>query len=354
MPKLIKKVSRKAGLPPGTVVYVGKKRTEKVKIEVIDYTETKLVAKEAEKIEDCFPLMQKPSVTWINITGVYQTGVIEKIGKAFNLHPLTLEDITNTNQRPKIEEFDNYVFIVLRMLFYNEKTNDIESEQISFVVGQSYVISFQEKELDIFDPIRHRIANVKSKIRKLGNDYLFYSLIDAIVDSYFVTLEKIGWKIEDAEDDITANPQPETLKVVHNLKQQLILLRKSVWPLREVVNSLYRAESTIIENRTRIYFRDVYDHTIQVKDIIETYRDIVSGMLEIYLSSVSNKMNEVMKVLTIIATIFIPLTFLTSIYGMNFDFMPELGWKWSYPILWTVIITVTVIMLVLFKKRKWM
>ncbi|MDH5661815.1 MAG: magnesium/cobalt transporter CorA [Elusimicrobiota bacterium] len=353
MAKVIKKVSRKTGLPPGTLIHVGKRGEERVNISIIDYDEKHYQEKETENIEECFPFKDKPTVTWINIGAIHKIEIIEKIGKHFDLHPLLLEDILNTDQRPKMEDFDDYIFVVLKMLYYDEKEKEIISEQVSLIIGSNFVISFQEKEGDVFNPIRDRIRNAKGRIRKMGADYLAYALIDAIVDNYFIILEKIGEKIEGMEDELVANPTPETLQTIHNLKRDTISLRKSVWPLREGISILERSESPLIQESTGIFLRDVYDHTIQVIDTIETFRDMVSGMLDIYLSSISNRMNEVMKVLTIIATIFIPLTFIAGIYGMNFKYMPELEWHWAYFAVLSIMVVVGILMIFYFRRRKW-
>lgn len=354
MPKFLKKISKKKGLPPGSLVHVGEKKTETVRITIIDYNKSQFQEKEAKKIEECFPFKDKPTVTWINIDGIHEPEVIERIGAHFKLHPLLLEDILNTEQRPKTEDFKDYLFTVLKMLYYDEKENKISAEQVSLILGPNFVISFQEREGDVFSPIRERVRNGKGRIRNMGADYLAYALIDAIVDNYFVILEKLGEKIEGMEEELVTNPRPETLQLIHSLKREMIFLRKSVWPLREIISKLERAESLLIKKSTVIYLRDVYDHTIQVIDTIETFRDMLSGMLDTYLSSVSNRMNEVMKVLTIIATVFIPLTFIAGIYGMNFRYMPELEWPLGYPLVWLVIITVTIIMFFYFKRKRWL
>jgi magnesium transporter len=266
-----------------------------------------------------------------------------------------MEDIMNTEQRPKIEDFDDYIFVVLKMLYYDNDEEEIKAEQISIIVRSNFVLSFQEREGDIFNPLRDRIRNAKGRVRKMGPDYLAYCLLDAIVDNYFVVLEKLGEQIEGMEEELVTNPTPVTLQRIHNLKREMIFLRKSVWPLREVVSRLERGESPLIKESTGIYLRDVYDHTIQVIDTIETYRDMLSGMLDIYLSSISNRMNQVMKVLTIIATIFIPLTFVAGIYGMNFEYMPELKWHWFYPkAFWLVMIGIAGVMLVYFRRKRWL
>ncbi|HUU39398.1 MAG TPA: magnesium/cobalt transporter CorA [Desulfatiglandales bacterium] len=353
MKNFFKKTS-KPGLPPGTLVHIGESRTEKVKITVIDYNEERLQEKEAATVEECFPFKDEPTVTWINIDGIHQADIIEKIGMHFGIHHLILEDIMNTGQRPKMEDLEDYIFIVAKMIYYDEKGNDIKAEQVSLLIGLNFVISFQEEEGDVFNPVRERIRKSKGRIRKMKADYLAYSLIDTIVDHYFVVLEKLGEKIEDMEEELINNPIPETLKTIHTLKRELIFLRKSVWPLREVISVLERGESSLIRESTGIYLKDVYDHTIQVVDTVETFRDMVSGMLDIYLSSISNKMNEVMKVLTIIATIFIPLTFVAGLYGMNFKYIPELEWHWGYFVVLFLMASISFGMLLYFRNKKWL
>jgi len=350
---LIHRRSQKAGLPPGTIVHVGEKRRERVKLSVINYDGVNFQEKEVNNVEEAFSLRNKSSVTWLNIDGVHQPEIIEQVGKNFGMHPLVLEDIANTGQRPKMEDFDEYIFVVLRMLRFDEKENETKTEQISVVLGRDFVVSFQEMEGDVFDAIRERLRNNKGRIRKMGADYLAYSLIDAVVDNYFMILENLGETIEDIEDKLVTNPTSETLRTIHDLKREMVFLRKSVWPLREVINRLERSESPLINKSTFVYLRDVYDHTIQVIDAVETFRDMLSGMLDIYLSSVSNRMNEVMKVLTVIATIFIPLTFVAGIYGMNFRYMPELEQVWSYPAVLTLMLIVALLMVVYFRRKKW-
>ena len=354
MPRFIKKISKKAGLPPGTLVHVGKVKDGTVKITTIDYDEKRFEEKKVKKVEECLPFKDKPTVTWINIDGIHQVDIIESIGKHFGVHPLVLEDIVNTGQRPKMDDFVNYIFVVLKMIYYDENDDEIKTEQVSLLISQNFVISFQEREGDIFNPIRERIRSSKGRIRKMGAAYLAYALIDSVVDNYFVILEKFGEKLDGIEEELLTNPTPETLQAIHSLKKDMTFLRKSVWPLREVIGGLERGESKLIQESTQIYFRDVYDHTIQVMDAIETARDMLSGMLDIYLSSISNRMNEVMKVLTIIATIFMPLTFIAGIYGMNFQNMPELGWRWGYFAVLLVMVAIGISMLVYFKRKKWL
>src|SRR4030066_906942 len=354
MPKLTKKRSQKAGLPPGTLIHIGEKKREEPKITILDYDEAQFQEREAKSTEECFPFKEKPTVTWINVEGLHQVEVLERLGGCYGLHPLVLEDILNTDQRPKMEDYGEYIYIVLRDLDYSDKSNEIETEQISLIVGSNFVISFQETEGDTFDPIRDRIRNNKGRIRKMGADYLAYALLDSIVDNYFFILEKLGEKIEMLEEKLVTDPTHETLQAIHHLKREMLFLRKGVWPLREVINALERGESSLVKEPTRVYLRDVYDHTIQTIDTIETYRDMVSGMMDIYLSSVSNRLNSVMKVLTIIATIFMPLTFLAGIYGMNFKYMPELEGRWGYPLIWFIMLGTGIFMLVYFKKKKWL
>jgi magnesium transporter len=280
--------------------------------------------------------------------------MLGKLGDCYGFHPLVLEDILNTDQRPKMEDYGEYVYIVLRSLEYNHQKDEIESDQISIILGQNFVFSFQEKEGDTFDPLRERIRTGKGRIKKMGADYLAYTLMDSIVDNYFIILEKQGERIELLEEQLVTSPTPETLQTIHDLKREMIFLRKAVWPLREVVGSLERGESSLVQASTRIYLRDLYDHIIQVIDNVETFRDMIAGILDIYLSSVSNRLNSVMKVLTIIATIFMPLTFLAGIYGMNFKYMPELEWRWGYPLIWAIMLGTGICMLVYFKKKKWL
>ncbi len=354
MRKFFIRRSKKTGLAPGTLVHIGAKRKDPVRMYVIDYHENNISEKEVKDIEDSFPFMDNQTVTWINIDGIHQTEIIEKIGKRFGMHPLILEDVVNSEQRPKIEDYGEYIFIVLKMLYLDDKKEGVQAEQISLIIGPKCVISFQEdKERDVFDAVRQRIRTGKGRIRKLGPDYLAYSLIDAIVDNYFVILETLSESVEELEDEVITEPSPRTAKSIHALKREMIFLRRSVWPLREVIRNLETNESGLITENTRVFFRDVYDHTIQVIDNVETFRDVISGMVDVYLSSISNKMNEIMKVLTVFSAVFAPLTFIVGVYGMNFKTFPELGWKYSYPALWILMITISATMLYYFRKRKW-
>ena len=353
MPKFIKRRSKTMGASPGTLVHIGEKKTEKTRISLIDFDEENLQEKVLDNIEAAFPLKDLPTVTWINIDGLHDIDVIEKTGQCFDIHPLVLEDILNTGQRPKSEEFEDFVFVVLKMLYYEKNGEELNSEQISLIFGRNFLISFQEIQGDVFKTVRERIRKPKTRIRKAGCDYLAYALIDAIVDHYFLILETLGENIEILEAELIENPTSKTMQTIHDLKREMIYLRKQIWPIREIINNLVKGESSLIGESTHLYFRDVYDHTIQVIDTIESFRDILGGMLDMYLSTVSNKMNEVMKVLTIIATIFIPITFVAGIYGMNFKFMPELEWRWGYLMFWVIIAVVVGSMTVYFKKKKW-
>ncbi len=342
----------KHGTPSGTLIHVGQKKMEKVHISVMDYDADNFTEKTLNSVEECKEFINTSTVTWINVDGVHDAAVMEDFGKYFNLHPLLLEDIMNTEQRPKVEDFGDYMYFVLKML-YRKDNDSICAEQVSIILGKDYVISFQERSGDVFDSIRQRIRNKKGRIRNFHADYLMYALIDSIIDHYFVILETVGDSIEKLEDEVVKAPTTNTLQLIHRMKRMMIYLRKSVWPLREVINAMHHSESELIDESINVYLRDLYDHTIQVIDTIESYRDMVSGLLDIYLSSISNRMNEVMKVLTIIATIFIPLTFIAGIYGMNFAFMPELQWKWGYFVTLAVMLGVFVGMLRYFKKKKW-
>lgn len=350
----ITKISRKAGLPPGTLIHIGEHKTEKVRITIIEYNGENFQEREIADISEYRPSKDTSSVTWINVDGLHQVEIIEKIGEIFHLHPLILEDIVNTEQFPKMEDHGDYLFIVLKMLYNDDKMNGINVEQVSLCLGPNFVLSFQEeKGRDVFNPVRERIRSGKGRIRKLGSDYLAYSLIDAIVDNYFVILERIGEKIEIIEEQVVKDPAQTVLHEIHRLKREMIFLRKSVWPLREVINSMDRGETCLIHESMHFYLRDLYDHTIRVIETIETFRDIISGMLDIYLSSISNRINAVMKVLTIIATIFMPLTFIAGLYGMNFRYMPELEWRYGYFVVLLFMAAIGVSMLVYFRVKKW-
>ncbi len=342
------------GLAPGALVHVGEKKVEKVVIRVLAYNSEKLVERKLEKVEECLEFKDQPDLNlWIDVDGLDRVDIIGKLGSYFNIHPLTLEDILNTRQRPKTEDYDSYIYSVLKMILLDKENKEITIDQVSIIIGPNYVLSFQERNGYVFDQMRERFENPASRLRKSGVDYLAYGIIDAVIDNYFLILEHFGDKIEYLEEGLVLHPRPETLQTIQKYKRDMITLRKSIWPLRELINGLQRVESDLIKETTRVYLRDVYDHTIQVIDTVEDFRDILSSMVDIYLSSISFRMNEVMEVLTVIATIFIPLTFISGVYGMNFEYMPELKWRWGYPIVMFAMILLAVSMFFYFKKRKW-
>ncbi|MDI6854681.1 MAG: magnesium/cobalt transporter CorA [Deltaproteobacteria bacterium] len=352
MARIVKKISQKAGLPPGSLVYVGDKAEKKFKATLVVYNQETYTEEKLTSLEECLILPEARKITWLDVNGLQDVRNLEKLGECFSLHPLVVEDILNTNQRPKLEDYGDYLYLVLKMISHQEKAQEISSDQLSLIVGPHFVISLHENDEAIFDTIRERIKS-KGKIRRAGPDYLAYSLMDLVVDHYFVILEDLGETIEEMEEELVSRPDPQTVHQIHRLKRVMIILRRAVWPLREVLSQLERQESPLIQEGTSLYIKDVYDHIIQVIDTIETFRDMLSGMLDVYLSSVSNRLNEVMKVLTIIATIFIPLTFIAGIYGMNFKYMPELDWRWGYFVVLGFMGAVFLGMLLFFRKKKW-
>ncbi len=346
------KRKRAIGHPPGTILE-SQDSPEDVKISVFDYNTKDFKERTLDQIEECFPYKASASVTWINIEGI-NPQMIKTIADYYGIHPLVAEDIVNAGQRPKMEDYTDHLFIVLKMIYFNAKIHDIVDEQISLILGPNFVISIQEKEGDVFDPIRQRIRAGKGRIRSAGPDYLAYTLLDAVVDNYFIILDKRGEDIELLDEEVMTNPRHEITRTIHTIKRDMIYLRKQIWPLREVLSGLMRYESKLIKKQTGIYLRDVYDHTIQVMDTIDSFRDMISGIHDSYLSAISNKMNEIMKVLTIFAAIFIPLTFLAGIYGMNFENMPELKWHYGYFVALGVMATLGFGMLLFFKKKDWL
>ncbi|MEW6388576.1 MAG: magnesium/cobalt transporter CorA [Thermodesulfobacteriota bacterium] len=354
MAKILKGRAKKLGLPPGSLVYAGDKPDRKLKVTILEFDEQECREREVSSFAECLMLDNPQTVTWLNVDGLQHLEDLKNLGECLNLHPLLMEDILSTDQRPKLDEWPNHLYLTLRMLFYNETSDHLDTEQLNLIIGSNYVITLHESDADLFDTIRSRIKSGQTRIRKSGADYLAYTILDLIVDNYFVILERFGETIEDLEEELVTRPVPGTLADLHKLKRDMIILRKSVWPLREVISKLERRESPLIKESTGIYLKDVYDHIIQVIDTIESFRDMLSGMLDIYLSSVSNKLNEIMKVLTIIATIFIPLTFVAGVYGMNFKYMPELQWHYGYYMSLALMALIAGIMLLFFKKKKWL
>jgi magnesium transporter len=350
--KLVQKRSRKTGLPPGTLVHIGEKKSEKVTIDVFHFNGAQCEERQLDQADQLVPPVDE-SVVWANVGGVHKTEVLETFGKQFSLHPLLLEDVANTDQRPKLDDYETYFFLVTKMLTLTDK-QDVMVEQVSLVLGRNFVLSFQENGTDVFQPVRERLRAGKGRLRQSGEDYLLYTLVDAIVDQYFAVLESLGERIEALQQAVVADPKPDTLKDIHTLKRQLLFLRRAVWPLRDVMNNLSRSDCPFLQHQTKLFFRDVYDHVIQIVDTIETLREMVSASLDIYLSSVSYRLNAVMRILTVITTIFMPLSFIASIYGMNFEHMPELKSPWGYPMVLAVMALVGVGMLIAFRRRKWL
>ena len=346
--------AKKVGLPPGSLIHVGKQKAEKPVINLIDYDPTHFETFTDISLDEVVPCRETASVSWINLSGIHDVKLIEEFGKRFDIHPLALEDILNTHHRPKLDEHEGFSLIILKMLFFDEETQTLETEQISLLLGQHYVISFQELEGDVFDSVRDRLQRSSGRIRQRGPDYLAYALIDSIVDSYFHILEKVGDKLVQLEDQLISNPDASMLATIHHYKRELLLLRKSVWPLREVVSQMHKETSPLISDDTQIYLRDLYDHSVQVIDTLEIFRDTITGLQDLYMSSISNRMNEIMKVLTIMASIFIPLTFIAGIYGMNFEYMPELKWRGGYFMVWGLMVGCAIGMVIYFKRNKWL
>ena len=355
MKRFIRRTSNKTGMPPGSLIHIGERKQEHVRITVLDYEADRFAEQTPTDLAAVFPLRDEPTTSWINIDGVHDMAVIEKLGEHFRIHPLTLEDVVNTSQRPKMEEFDDYLYVVVKMLQHDD-AGRVRAEQVSLVVGANFLISFQEAEGDVFDAVRERIRKGQGRIRRGGSAYLAYALVDCVVDNYFLLLEQLSEKIEtlegrlyDAVDDGT-----RLLHEIYHLKQEMIFLRKQVWPTRETLSQLTKAENPLVPEKTKVFFTDVYDHLVQALEIIDSLHAVLASLQDLYLSMTGQRMNEVMKVLTIIATIFIPITFVAGIYGMNFAFMPELNWRWGYFAVWGLFAAITAGMLVYFKRRKWL
>jgi magnesium transporter len=354
MTKGFKKRSRKAGLPPGSLVHIGNFSGEEIEISLIDYSQDSFIEKNDVQIQECLHFLSSPSISWIHVRGIHDTQTISTIGQHFGSHPLMLEDIVNTGQRAKLDDFKDQIFIVMRLLKYNFNTNEIVDEQVSMILGNSYVISFVESHNDIFDPIRKRLRNPESRLRHQGADYLFYTLIDCIVDNYFIVLEAFDNHLEKLEDEIVLSPSPRSLQEIQHIKRDVNTLRRSIWPLREVINNLRHVEKKFLSEVTRLHLGDVYDHAIQAIDMVDSFRDISASLLEIYSSNLTLKTNEIVKVLTMITTMFVPLTFIASIYGMNFSHMPEIDWVYGYPIVLLAMALTAGTMTYYFYRKKWL
>ncbi len=340
------------GAPPGTLFYNGEVRTDRIKITLIEYNESEFFEDEFYDLSDCLSHVKPNMVKWINVEGLHKPDLVEKIGKIYNIHPLTMEDIVHVDQRPKFEDYEHYVVAIMKMISFNK---EVESEQLAIILCENTVISFQEPSGgDAFDIIRARLRQNKGRVRKLGPDYLAYALMDAVVDCYFMAIEKIGDRIEDIEEDIIDGSDKKSLLELYHLKREMIYLRKQVWPMRDMINNMVRSETNLINPTSDIYLRDLSDHVTRIIDTVETYRDLLSGIMDIYLSTNANKMNEVMKVLTIMSSIFIPVTFIAGVYGMNFDNMPELRTRNGYFITWGVMLSVIFGLVIYFRRKKWM
>lgn len=349
----MRKTSEKSGFPPGSLVHIGEKKAVKAKITLMEYGPDMVQERKVTSISELFPIKDTPGIVWINIDGLHETGLIEKIGENFNIHPIILEDILHTKTRPKLEELDDGIFLVFKLLYQEDGKDSILSEQFSIILGSNFIISFQERENPLFNPLMERIRNEKSRIRKKGANYLAYALMDTVVDSYFIILENFEEKMEALDEELITSMSRKTFNSINNMKRKLISMRKAVTPLREIINTLRKNDSNLIDEGDLIFFRDLHDHVVQIQETIDIYRELISGLHETFLANVNNRTNEIMKTLTMTATIFIPLTFIAGIYGMNFKYMPELEWRYGYFAVWALIVGVVGIMLYFFKKKEW-
>lgn len=347
-------ISGKSGMAPGSLVHVGEVHITRSRISLLSYNKETIEERAVESMEDISQYKDLQAVTWVIVEGLSNVEVIESVGKLFDVHPLVLEDILNTHQRPKFEEHENYLYIVLKGLLPEEETFSIHYEQISILVFENVVFTFKEKVDDMFMPVIQRIKNSRGRFRSLGTDYLAHAILDIIVDQNFGIIDSLAETIDAVEEEILTNPTASSLKTMQSVKREIVYMRRFISPLRELLAALLRSDSRLIKEHTLIYYRDVLDHVLRVSESLDSYRDILSNLLDVYNSSISNKMNEVMKVLTVFASIFIPLTFIVGIYGMNFEYMPELKWRWAYPALWVSFVVITVSLLVYFKKKKWL
>ncbi|MCB1948237.1 magnesium/cobalt transporter CorA [Nitrosomonas sp.] len=345
----------KSGLPPGSLVHIGEKHATSSRISVIQYNDHAINECEIKTIAELQQLHSDESITWVNIDGLSNARIIEDIGAQLNIHPLILEDILSTHQRPKLEEYDDYLYLVVKSINVNDNNAlEMQYEQISILLLTNYVITFKEKAEDIFRPVRYRLQNNKDRLRQNGSDYLTYVLLDTIVDEYFVIEDHLDEIIDPLEDSLLTNPDQKALQIIQHLRRELITMKRSISPLRELLSTIQHTDTGLIHEKTLRYYGDVHDHVLRVTDSMDSYRERIAVIQDVYLSSISNKMNETMKILTIFAAIFIPLTFLAGIYGMNFEYMPELKWRWAYPVLWLVFITISIGLILYFKKKKWL
>lgn len=354
MNKSVTSAYGKAGMPAGTLIHVGETVPVETRIEFINYADAAVESGTASSIAELMQYRDARSITWVIVEGLSNVEVIDEIGRLFSIHPLVLEDILNTNQRPKMEEFDDYLYIVSKALLWNADEQQVEYEQISILLVDKFVFVLKEKRDTMLLPVKERIRSKKGKIRSNGPDFLVYVILDAIVDQYFAVQDALDEVTDELEEELLTDPEKDTLVKIQLVKRELIHIRRTISAMRELTSTILRSDTPLIDDRTLLYFRDISDHVLRVSESMESLRDMVSGLLDIYISSVSNKMNEIMKVLTVFASIFIPLTFLTGIYGMNFEYMPELKWRWAYPVLWSFMIAIPVILLVYFRRKKWL
>jgi len=352
--KVLLERTAKTGLPPGALVYVGEQGPpHATRISIIDYDEHGVRERVISRVEECLQFKDSPSVTWINVDEIREAGLIETFGRVLGFHPLMLEDILNTDQRPKVEDHGDYLYVVLKMLEWNAARGEIDIEQLSLVVGPNFVISFQERAGDYFDPLRARLREAVGRVRRLGADFLAYSLLDLVIDHYFIVLDRLGERIEQCEDDVLTRPGPETLQRIHDIKRELIFVRKAVWPMKEVIASLRHLDTPLIAKSTAVFLRDLQDHIVQVAEGVDTFQSLVSDALDTYLSTMSNRTNIVMKVLAVFSAVFMPLTFITGIFGMNFHNMPPLEWSWGFSGTLIGMAVLGVLMVVFFRRKGW-
>jgi len=354
MGRLVRRVVKKPGAPPGTLIHTGDKKVEQVRVRFLDYDAEQLNEAELADIGGCLPFKDSPTMSWVNVDGLHDVDLIRQLGDHFGWHPLVLEDIVSVGQRSKLEEYDGHVFVVLPMLSWDEDLQQVVQEQLGLILGERYVFTFQERVGDVFEGVRERLRNARGRIRNRGSDYLAYALMDAVVDHYFHVVERIGDVAEDLEGQVLTDPRQQTMHQLHVLKRELLTVRRSVWPLREMLASLVRADDEVFQDETLVFMRDVHDHAVQVAETVDALRDVVSGAVELYMSTVGYRANEVMKMLTIMASIFIPLTFFAGLYGMNFEYMPELHWRWAYPTLLVALAAMAGGMVAFFKRKGWL
>jgi magnesium transporter len=354
MLKLLKKTYEKIGQSPGSLIYIGKQPKSKATVTLLEYDRDHLEYRELTEVSDCSRIKKNNRISWLHINGLHDISLIEKIGSIFELNSLVLEDILNTEHRPKFQSLDNHLFFLIKSFIYDDKNDTLTTDQISLILGSNYVLSFQETENNIFGALIKRIESGKGRIRNQGSDYLAYAILDVIIDRYFLMLNKIGNTTEDIEIELIENLSKTILHKIYTLKRELLFFHRSVYPIRELIDGIKSSDTKLIKKTTTPFIQDLSDHYVQIIETIETNRTLITTMLDTYISLNSNKMNEVMKVLTIVATLFIPLTFIVGIYGMNFEYMPELSWRWGYPMIWAIMILLILIMFVFFKYKKWL